>query len=48
MPIGYVQLCDGSNAVLFVAGDESRHVTGVHLMVDGGALPASTTSGAPA
>jgi len=48
MPIPYVQPVDISNAVLFLASDESRYVTGLQLKVDGGALLATTTSGAPA
>ncbi|WP_104083362.1 MULTISPECIES: mycofactocin-coupled SDR family oxidoreductase [unclassified Cryobacterium] len=48
MPIGYVEPVDISNAVLFLASDESRYVTGLQLKVDAGALLASTTSGAPA
>jgi SDR family mycofactocin-dependent oxidoreductase len=47
MPIGYVEPVDISNAVLFLASDESRYVTGLQLKVDAGALLASTTSGAP-
>ena len=27
---------DVANAVLFLAGDESRYVTGIELLVDGG------------
>jgi SDR family mycofactocin-dependent oxidoreductase len=48
MPIGYVEAVDISNAVLFLASDEARYVTGLQLKVDAGALLASTTSGAPA
>jgi SDR family mycofactocin-dependent oxidoreductase len=47
MPIGYVEPIDISNAVLFLASDEARYVTGLQLKVDAGALLASTTSGAP-
>lgn len=38
MPIPYVDTVDISNAVLFLASDESRYVTGVNLRVDAGAL----------
>jgi SDR family mycofactocin-dependent oxidoreductase len=48
MPIGYVEPIDISNAVLFLASDEARYVTGLQLKVDAGALLSSTTSGAPA
>ena len=36
MPIGYVEPLDISNAVVFLASDESRYVTGVQLRVDAG------------
>jgi SDR family mycofactocin-dependent oxidoreductase len=48
MPIGYVEPVDISNAVLYLASEEARYVTGLQLKVDAGALLASTTSGAPA
>ncbi|MCU1480900.1 MAG: 3-ketoacyl-ACP reductase [Subtercola sp.] len=48
MPIGFVEPVDISNAVLFLASDEARYVTGLQLKVDAGALLAGTTSGAPA
>jgi SDR family mycofactocin-dependent oxidoreductase len=48
MPIGYVEPRDISNAVLFLASEEARYVTGLQLKVDAGALLASTSSGAPA
>ncbi|AFR49454.1 mycofactocin-coupled SDR family oxidoreductase [Gordonia sp. KTR9] len=38
MPIGYIEPVDVSNAVVFLASDESRYVTGLQLKVDGGAL----------
>jgi SDR family mycofactocin-dependent oxidoreductase len=48
MPIGYVEPVDISNAVLYLASDEARYVTGLQLKVDAGATLASTSSGAPA
>lgn len=47
MPIGYVEPVDISNAVLFLASDEARYVTGLQMKVDAGATLASTSSGAP-
>ncbi|WAC54163.1 mycofactocin-coupled SDR family oxidoreductase [Gordonia sp. SL306] len=38
LPIGWVEPEDISNAVLFLASDESRFITGVALPVDGGSL----------
>ena len=35
-PIGWVEPVDISNAVLFLASDESRYVTGLPLTVDAG------------
>jgi SDR family mycofactocin-dependent oxidoreductase len=37
MPIPYVESVDISNAVLFLASDEARYVTGIQLRIDGGA-----------
>ena len=37
MPIPFVDAADVSHAVLYLASDESRYVTGLHLKVDGGA-----------
>jgi (+)-trans-carveol dehydrogenase len=38
LPIPWVESIDVSNAVLFLASDESRYITGVALPVDGGVL----------
>jgi SDR family mycofactocin-dependent oxidoreductase len=38
LPVPWVEAADVSNAVLFLASDESRYVTGVSLPVDAGAL----------
>ena len=38
LPIDWVDPIDVSNAVLFLASEESRYITGVALPVDGGAL----------
>jgi SDR family mycofactocin-dependent oxidoreductase len=38
LPIPWVEAADISNAVLFLASDEARYVTGVSLPVDAGAL----------
>jgi NAD(P)-dependent dehydrogenase (short-subunit alcohol dehydrogenase family) len=38
MPIPYIQPRDVSNAVVFLASDESRYVTGLQLRVDAGSV----------
>lgn len=38
LPVPWVEAADISNAVLFLASDEARYVTGVSLPVDAGAL----------
>jgi (+)-trans-carveol dehydrogenase len=38
LPIGWVEPVDVSNAILFLASDEARYITGVELPVDGGTL----------
>lgn len=38
MPIPFVEPIDISNAVLFLASDEARYVTGLQLKVDGGSV----------
>jgi SDR family mycofactocin-dependent oxidoreductase len=38
MPIPWVESIDVSNALLFLASDEARYITGVALPLDGGAL----------
>ncbi|MGW2824364.1 mycofactocin-coupled SDR family oxidoreductase [Streptomyces sp. NPDC001443] len=48
MPIPYIDPMDVSNAVLFLASEESRYVTGLQMKVDAGATLTRSTSGAPA
>jgi NAD(P)-dependent dehydrogenase (short-subunit alcohol dehydrogenase family) len=38
MPTPYVEPSDISNAVCFLASDESRYVTGLQFKVDAGAM----------
>lgn len=37
MPIPYIQPADVSHAVVYLASDEARYVTGINMRVDGGA-----------
>jgi (+)-trans-carveol dehydrogenase len=36
LPIPWVEPIDVSNALLFLASDESRYVTGLEMKIDGG------------
>lgn len=47
LPVSTISVQDISEAVLYLASDAARYVTGLQLKVDAGALLASTTSGAP-
>jgi SDR family mycofactocin-dependent oxidoreductase len=38
LPVGWVEPVDISNAVLFLASDESRYVTGVTMTIDAGSM----------
>jgi NAD(P)-dependent dehydrogenase (short-subunit alcohol dehydrogenase family) len=38
MPVPYVEPRDISNAVLYLASDEARYVTGINLRIDAGSL----------
>ncbi|MCW2613861.1 MAG: putative carveol dehydrogenase [Frankiales bacterium] len=38
MPVPWIEAIDVSNAVLFLASDEARYITGVALPVDAGTL----------
>jgi (+)-trans-carveol dehydrogenase len=38
LPIPWVEVDDVSNAVLFLASDEARYVTGATLPIDGGLM----------
>lgn len=48
MPVNTLDPVDISEAVLYLASDAARYVTGQQLKVEAGALLAMTTSGAPA
>jgi SDR family mycofactocin-dependent oxidoreductase len=45
MPIPWVEPRDISDAVLFLASDESRYITGMQLRIDAGAVPKQTPLG---
>jgi SDR family mycofactocin-dependent oxidoreductase len=45
MPIPYVEPRDISEAVLFLASDESRYVTGLQMRIDAGSVPKQTPLG---
>jgi SDR family mycofactocin-dependent oxidoreductase len=47
LPVNTIDPNDISEAVLFLASESSRYVTGLQLKVEAGALLAVTTSGAP-
>ena len=47
LPVNTLDPADISEAVLYLASDASRYVTGLQLKVDAGALLTVTTSGAP-
>jgi SDR family mycofactocin-dependent oxidoreductase len=47
LPVNTLDPADISEAVLYLASDASRYVTGQQLKVDAGALLSMTTSGAP-
>jgi (+)-trans-carveol dehydrogenase len=38
LPVGWVEPVDISNAVLFLASDEARYITGLSLKVDAGSM----------
>jgi SDR family mycofactocin-dependent oxidoreductase len=48
LPVDVIDPRDISEAVLFLASDAARYITGQQLKVDAGALLTTTTSGAPA
>jgi NAD(P)-dependent dehydrogenase (short-subunit alcohol dehydrogenase family) len=48
MPTTYIQSQDISNAVMFLASDDARFITGMQMKVEAGGLLAATTSGVPA
>jgi SDR family mycofactocin-dependent oxidoreductase len=48
MPTTYIQPQDISNAVVFLASEEARFITGLQMKVEAGGLLAASTSGAPA
>ena len=38
LPVGWVEPIDISNAVLFLASDESRYITGLPMTIDAGSM----------
>jgi NAD(P)-dependent dehydrogenase (short-subunit alcohol dehydrogenase family) len=36
MPVGVIDVADVTNAVVFLASDDSRYITGVSLPIDAG------------
>jgi SDR family mycofactocin-dependent oxidoreductase len=48
LPTTYIQPQDISNAVVFLASEDSRFITGLQMKVEAGGLLGATTSGAPA
>jgi NAD(P)-dependent dehydrogenase (short-subunit alcohol dehydrogenase family) len=48
LPTTYIQPSDISNAVVFLASEESRFITGLQMKVEARGLLGATTSGAPA
>ena len=44
LPVGWVEPIDISNAVLFLASDESRYITGEAIRVDGGMMSKQPTT----
>jgi SDR family mycofactocin-dependent oxidoreductase len=48
MPVACLEPQDISNAVVFLASDDARYVTGLQMKVDAGGVLSATTSGAPA
>jgi NAD(P)-dependent dehydrogenase (short-subunit alcohol dehydrogenase family) len=47
LPVNTLDPADISEAVLFLASDAARYVTGLQMKVDAGALLAMTTAGVP-
>jgi len=47
LPVNTLDPADISEAVLFLASDAARYVTGLQMKVDAGALLSMTTAGVP-
>jgi SDR family mycofactocin-dependent oxidoreductase len=47
LPTTYIEPQDISNAVVFLASDDARFITGLQMKVDAGGILSTTTSGAP-